>query len=243
MNNQPSDHKEDENHLDKYVGYRLREKRIRLNLKLTDISGKLRVSHQQIQKYERGQTRISASALFSLSQLLGVNPNYFFEGYTPTLYNTLSRENAVQAVEKTERLNIFVIEDDPGDELLLRRALDASPYKTNIFSAHDGSKALEFLKNRNGMGHFPRPHIILLDLNIPKRSGLEVLREIKRDREIQDIPVIIMTHSINASEMVGLYRNYAAGYISKLFNFEEFQESILGMVHYWAKVVVLPQTA
>jgi DNA-binding response OmpR family regulator len=84
---------------------------------------------------------------------------------------------------------------------------------------------------------------VLLDLNIPKRDGQTVLKEIKRDREIQDIPVIILTNSISVQEMIMVYKNQASGYISKSFDYDVFQKNMIGLVDYWSTVVVLPNTA
>jgi DNA-binding response OmpR family regulator len=100
--------------------------------------------------------------------------------------------------------------------------------------------ALDFLRNKTTSVDFPRPDVILLDLNIPKRDGATVLREIKRDRDISDIPVIIMTNSINFQEMISCYKSFAAGYICKPFDFDIFQNCIDSFARYWAQSVVLP---
>jgi CheY-like chemotaxis protein len=140
-------------------------------------------------------------------------------------------------------LSILLVEDDPTDELLTRRALEAADHKVHIFCVHDGAQAIEFLRYKTMNVDFPRPDIVLLDLNIPKRDGQTVLKEIKRDREIQDIPVIILTNSISVQEMIMVYKNQASGYISKSFDYDVFQKNMIGLVDYWSTVVVLPNTA
>lgn len=234
--------------IDIYVGKKLRDKRQKAGLTLAEIANKIGVSHQQIQKYEHAQSRISASALFQLSKILGVTSDYFFDGFQASDDgNDKKNVSDIISPHRSKSLNILIVEDDPADELFLRRALENCEHKTQVFSVHDGIKALEFLRKKNGnvtgATLFPKPDIILLDVNIPKRDGHEVLKEIKRDRDIQDIPVIIITNGISIKEMISLYKSQAAGYVCKSFDFDTFQENINGLVNYWASVVVLPQTA
>ena len=228
--------------VDAYIGYKLREQRQKLNFTLSDVANRIGVSLQQVQKYEQGKSRIPAVLLYKLAKVLSVSPDYFFEGID-NINSTFLKYNTGGDIsfERPKALTLFVIEDDPSDELLIRNILNASRYDIKVFSAHDGEKALEMLRNRKSLSLFPRPDIILLDLNIPKRDGHYVLREIKRDEELCDIPVIVITNSISVKEMMSTYRSYAAGYICKSFDLEVFHNNILKMVSYWADVVVLPR--
>ncbi len=229
--------------LDQYIGKRLREKRQKLGFTLTDLAEKLAVSHQQIQKYEQAQSRISAITLYQLGEILGVEPSYFFQGFSAFQKKCGRIHGDVIVPDRQSSLNVLLIEDDAADELLARRAFAEASLPVNIFTVHDGVAALDCLRNRSTLVDFPRPDIILLDLNIPKHDGATVLREIKRDREISDIPVIILTNSINFQEMISCYKTYAAGYICKPFDFDVFQKSIDALVRYWALTVVLPSRA
>ncbi|MES2253348.1 MAG: response regulator [Pseudomonadota bacterium] len=226
--------------LDHYIGKRLREKRQKLGLTLTDLAEKLGVSHQQIQKYEQAQSRVSAITLYHLGEILGVEPSYFFQGFSAFKKKTERVAGDVIVPDRESVLNILLVEDDAADELLTRRAFDECSVSVNLFTVHDGVVALDFLRNKSTSVDFPRPDIILLDLNIPKRDGATVLREIKRDRDMSDIPVIIMTNSINFQEMILCYKAYASGYICKPFDYDVFQNSIESLASYWAKSVVLP---
>lgn len=232
-----NDHQKD---LDSYIGRRLREKRQKLSLTLTDLAEKLGVSHQQIQKYEQAQSRIAAITLYQLGEILGVDPSYFFQGYSAFKKKTERISGDVIIPDRESTLHILLVEDDAADELLTRRAFSETSVDVSLFTVHDGVAALDFLRNKCTSVDFPRPDIILLDLNIPKRDGATVLREIKRDRDISDIPVIIMTNSINFQEMISCYKAYAAGYICKPFDFDVFQKSIDSLARYWAQSVVLP---
>ena len=231
--------------LEEYVGRRLREKRQKLGMTLAYVAEKLSISHQQIQKYEQAQSRISAAILFQIGQVYGVPSHYFFEGYRSDIEKKpeIPAPTDVITYREEKNLNILLVEDNPADELLTRRALEASKHKINVFCVHDGVQAIEFLRYKTLAADFPRPDVVLLDLNIPKRDGHTVLKEIKRDRDIQDIPVVILTNSISIQEMVSIYKNYASGYISKSFDYDVFEDSLIGFVNYWVSVVVLPNTA
>ena len=231
-----------ENELDAYIGYKLREQRQKLNFTLSDVSNRIGVSLQQVQKYEQGKSRIPAILLFKIAKVLSVSPDYFFDGIDSINSSFLKYNTGGDiSFERPKALNMFIIEDDPSDELLIRNILNTSRYDIKIYSAHDGEKALEMLRNRKTMTLFPRPDLILLDLNIPKRDGHYVLREIKRDEELCDIPVIVITNSISVKEMMSTYKSYAAGYICKSFDLEIFHNNIIRMIEYWADVVVLPR--
>lgn len=230
--------------IDHYIGYKLREKRQKLNFTLSDIATRLGISLQQVQKYEQGKSRVPAIFLYKIARILGVTPDYFFEGIENINSSFLkSNTGGDISFERPKSINIFLVEDDPSDELLIRNILNTCKYKVKVFSTHDGEKALELLRNRKTISIFPRPDLILLDLNIPKRDGHHVLKEIKRDQDLCDIPVIILTNSISVKEMVSTYRNYAAGYICKSFDLEIFHQNIIKMIEYWADIVILPRMA
>jgi CheY-like chemotaxis protein/DNA-binding XRE family transcriptional regulator len=231
--------------LDFYIGKRIREKRQKLNMSLNDMSEKLGISYQQIQKYEQGHVRISANTLYNISRVLGVPAQYFFEGFefkdSNVLKNTLGHISG-QVCKKP--LNILLVEDDSVEELITRKALeDPKNLPVKVFCVHDGDQAIDFLKNRISNVDFSRPDIIILDLNLPKRNGHELLKEIKRNNNLQDIPVIILTNSICLQEVCDLYRHYASGYINKSFDFNLFKENLSVLIKYWSSSVVLPNRA
>jgi len=229
------------NEIDCFVGKKLREKRQKLSLTLMDVANYLGISHQQVQKYEQGKSRISAGTLFQLAQMFGVNSDYFFQGFTPRS-RIKTNDEGVIAFKRNISLNILLVEDDAADEMILRKAISSCKHTTNIFCIHDGAKAIEIIEAGGGEV-FPVPDIVLLDLNLPKRSGYEILENIKENSTTRHIPVIVVTNSVNIKDMVAVYKAHAAGYVCKSFDFKTFQDSIVGLINYWSSVVVLPHTA
>jgi CheY-like chemotaxis protein/DNA-binding XRE family transcriptional regulator len=220
--------------LDVYVGGKLRKRRQKLDLTLAQVAERLGVSHQQIQKYEQAETRVSAPALYQIATLYGVSPQYFFEGFSD--YSLKKNSH----VHDHEALNILLVEDDPADELIIRSAIEGMSTKVRIFSVHDGMQAIEFLRNKNVTASFPRPDVILLDLDIPKKNGLSVLRDIKRDRGIHDIPVIMLVNTICQDTLQSVYSHQAAGYICKADSRENLTNRIKSFIQYWTQSVTLP---
>ena len=239
MDNLADDLKE----LDVFIGKRLREKRHKLGLTLVQVGKDVGMSHQQIQKYEQAQSRVSAGVLYQLGQFYGISPHYFYQGFTPPHQRSEKKKGNAVFHNPAKVLHILLVEDNPADELLMRRSLDASNHKINVFCVHDGAQTIDFLRYKQDLDvDFPRPDLILLNLNIPKRDGFNVLKEIKRDRLLQDIPVIALTNGISVEEMVNVYQNYAAGYVCKTFDHALFQANIVTLINYWSSVAVLPGT-
>lgn len=227
--------------IDDYVGKKLRQRRKKIGATLSDLSKHLNVSHQQVQKYEQGETRISAGILYRISQMLGVKPDYFFEGYKAKgIDQEKIRKTDIIEFQPESPLNILLVEDDPSDEILLKKILEEYSPVPNVYSLRDGEQALSFLIGKNMVEHFPMPDIIFLDLNIPKVKGFDVLRALKRDADIRMIPVIVVSNSINKKEMLDVYKNYASGYVCKNFDLSIFKQQIFASLDYWSSTVVLP---
>ncbi len=225
--------------LDAYIGMRLRQQRLKLDLTLAQVADWLDVSLQQVQKYELGQSRISTAALYKLSQLLCVTPGFFYQDFEK--YHADCAPNPEGRLTKSafSCFHVCVVEDDPADEMMMREIFETAPVKTKIMRFHDGEVVLDFLRNLGAQNVFHRPDIILLDLNIPKRDGHSVLKEIKRDPQVKDIPVIILTNSVNAADLVKGYQNFASGYLCKSFDYETFERKLHNLLLYWSETVML----
>lgn len=227
--------------LDLFLGKKLKHYRTKVGWTLSDLSARLGVSHQLVHKYEYGFTKISANTLYKLSQLFHITPNSFYEGfYESDSANNLNNEEDSLSFKKKEKINILLIEDNPADEFLLRKILDSSQYKTNLFCLHDGQDVMNFLRKNLGMTLFQKPDLILLDLNLPHVNGISVLKSLKQDREFQNIPVIVITNSLSKKDMENCYKNFASGYMSKSFDFNTFKNNLLKAVGYWVDTVILP---
>ncbi|MDO4974761.1 MAG: response regulator, partial [Alphaproteobacteria bacterium] len=180
-------------------------------------------------------TRISVSTLYKLAKLYAVDIERFFVG----LADPKNNKNLDRNLSKSSNINLLIVEDNPGDEAIIRNTLTCFN-NLNILCVHDGIQALNVLKYKTLCDDFPSANIIFLDIFIPKRDGLSILKEIKRDKEIQDIPVIILTSNINQELMNEAYKLGASGYISKSFDYNIFKESITDCIKYWTKAVNLP---
>lgn len=222
--------------IDSFLGQKLNDFRNKVGWTLSDLGEKIGVSHQQIHKYEQGTTKLSANTLHKLSQLFNTCPNSFFEGFS----ESKNTNNDELSLNKKNKLNILLIEDNPADEFLVRKILNNSEYESNIFCLHDGQEVMDFLRKKLNITPFPRPDIILLDLNLPNVNGQSILRSLKQDRDLQDIPVLVITNSLSKKDMETSYKNYASGYMTKSFDFNTFQDNLLTAIKYWTKTVILP---
>jgi len=144
---------------------------------------------------------------------------------------------------EAQPVNILLIEDDEGDIRLAKEALKEGKILNRLFIVEDGVEALDFLYRRGKYADpskSPRPGLILLDLNLPKMNGLDVLRSIKSDPELRRIPVIILTTSKEEEDIIKSYDLDANSYITKPVDHEKFIEAVHSLRHYWLTVVTLP---
>lgn len=142
----------------------------------------------------------------------------------------------------TEPVEILLIEDNPGDIRLITEILKEAKIQNNISVAMDGEVALKFLLNEDEFKDAPRPHLILLDLNLPKMDGREVLTEIKADDELKSIPVVILSTSTAKEDIIGTYKNHANSYITKPVDLDQFIRVVESIQNFWLSIVKLPQS-
>lgn len=143
-----------------------------------------------------------------------------------------------------KKINLLLIEDSEEDVILIEESLDAcNADYINITNVSDGEEALNYLYKNEGYEDSITPDLILLDLNIPKINGLEVLETIKNDGKLNNIPVIVMTSSNLSSDIKESYSKNANSYIIKPIDFVEFKSVIKAFVDFWTKVVILPGLA
>lgn len=140
----------------------------------------------------------------------------------------------------TEPFNVLLIEDNPGDADLTRETLESSSLKVTLSVVVDGAEALEYLLREGRHGAAPRPDLILLDLNLPKLSGRDVLTQVKRSDTLRVIPVVVLTSSGADRDVVESYNLGANCYITKPVDWRAFQTIVQGVVDFWLTIVKLP---
>lgn len=143
-------------------------------------------------------------------------------------------------MERTQGVDILLVEDDPGDVELTREVMGDVQIPIVLHVVEDGEKALCFLKNEAPYSHAPRPDMILLDLNMPRKNGRETLREIKSDLFLRSIPVIVLTTSEAEGDIAACYDLGANCYIAKPISFDAFARVVGVMVEFWFSMVKLP---
>jgi len=137
-------------------------------------------------------------------------------------------------------VEILLVEDNPADVRLTREALKEGKVYSNLHWVKDGVEALEFLRNAGRHQGAPRPDILLLDLNLPKKDGREVLHEIKNDGKLKRIPVVILTTSQAEEDVLKSYNLHANCYVTKPVDLEQFIRVVRSIDAFWLTVVTLP---
>jgi chemotaxis family two-component system response regulator Rcp1 len=137
-------------------------------------------------------------------------------------------------------IEILLVEDSPDDASLTMEALQEGRVRNNISLVEDGVAALAFLRREGGYASAPRPDLILLDLNLPRKNGREVLAEIKQDPSLRRIPVVIMTSSDDEKDILAAYNLYVNCYVTKPVDLDQFVRVVKSIEHFWFTVVKLP---
>ena len=139
-------------------------------------------------------------------------------------------------------VDILLVEDSPSDQLLAREALADAAVPNRLHIVSDGIEAMAFLRRQGRHHAAPRPDLILLDLNLPRKDGREVLSEIKSNEELQRIPVVVLTTSESEQDVKRAYALHANCYVSKPVDFEAFKRVIRSIEEFWFRTVRLPSS-
>jgi len=137
-------------------------------------------------------------------------------------------------------IDILLVDDDEGDILLTRKALENGKIFNGMHVARDGVEAIEFLTQAGKFVDAPRPDLILLDLNMPRKDGREVLSDIKQDPELRSIPVVVLTTSDSDLDVANMYDLHANCFVTKPVDLEKFTKIVKEIKHFWFSVVKLP---
>ncbi len=136
-------------------------------------------------------------------------------------------------------IEILLVEDNPGDVRLTREALKDAKVRNNLHVAMDGVEALAFLRKQGKYGAAVRPDLILLDLNLPRKNGREVLEEVKKDPVLQHIPIVILTTSQAEQDVLESYRLRANAYVTKPVDLDQFLKVVSSIEEFWLEIVKL----
>lgn len=137
-------------------------------------------------------------------------------------------------------IEILLVEDNPGDSRLAKEALKESKLKNNLYVAEDGVEAMNFLYKTGKYSKMPRPDLIILDLNLPKKDGREVLAEIKNNDNLKRIPVVILTISKAEEDILKTYNLHANCYVTKPLDLDQFMKVVRSIEDFWLTIVKLP---
>jgi two-component system, chemotaxis family, response regulator Rcp1 len=141
---------------------------------------------------------------------------------------------------RVKPIDILLVEDNPGDVDLAREALEQTKLFNQLYVVGDGEEAMAFLRRQGKHTDAPRPDLILLDLNLPRKDGREVLAEIKSDENLKRIPVVILTISKDEEDVLRSYNLHANCYITKPIDISQFFRVVKSIEEFWLSIVVLP---
>jgi CheY-like chemotaxis protein len=137
-------------------------------------------------------------------------------------------------------IEILLVEDDPGDVLITREVLEHNKFKNRLHVARDGEEGLNFLYQRGTHQDAPRPDLILLDLNLPKYDGRQLLEKVKSDADLSRIPVVVLTTSSAEEDIVRSYKLHANAYVAKPVDLDQFVSAVRQIDEFFLQVVRLP---
>jgi CheY-like chemotaxis protein len=157
------------------------------------------------------------------------------------LANATGKTMAPLSKRQSRRVEVLLVEDNPGDVRLTQEALKDGRVMVNLTVAADGVEAMDILKRRGVHASKSRPDLILLDLNLPRKNGREVLEEIKADNDLKRIPVIVMTTSKAEQDIHKVYNLNANCYITKPVDLDEFLNVVRSIEDFWLTIVTLPK--
>jgi CheY-like chemotaxis protein len=147
------------------------------------------------------------------------------------------------AADEDVPIEVLLVEDDPGDVLMTREAFEEHKVRNRLNVVSDGADALAYVRREGEFADAVRPDLILLDLNLPKRDGREVLKELKTDPDLREIPIVVLTTSSAESDVLASYQLYANAYVTKPVDFERFISAVKQIDDFFVSLVKLPRRA
>jgi CheY-like chemotaxis protein len=140
----------------------------------------------------------------------------------------------------TRSISVLLVDDDPGDVLMIQEALKSIEAPRQVYVANDGEEAIAFLRQTGRYTKAPRPDVVLLDLNMPRMDGRQVLAEIKADALLRSIPIVVLTTSQSPADILSSYSLHANAYVTKPLNLDELTDVVHKIDYFFARIAALP---
>ncbi len=225
----------------KYIGARIRKKRKAMGLSLQQLAEVLKLSTQQVQKYESGASKVSAERLALISHIFSEPIDYFYRDID---FNSITIGDSVQPTvinsTRNVKLDIMLVEDSPADAMLFKRAAESFSEIGEITIEHHANKVMPYLLNHQQNPNHKLPDILFLDISLTAGNGFDLLKKIKDDHSLRHLVVAIISGSINWEDMMKAYRMGAASYILKSSKDRPMSELLESVLEYWSHSVILP---
>jgi CheY-like chemotaxis protein len=145
--------------------------------------------------------------------------------------------------EVVRPIEVLLVEDDPGDVLMTQEAFSDFEIANTLNVVMNGEDAIAYMRKQGPFADAPRPDLVILDLNLPRRNGREVLRDVKGDPELRRIPIVVLTTSEAETDVLAVYDLHANAYVRKPADFDEFVGAVRAIDHFYSRVVRLPPAA
>lgn len=223
------------NTIEQRLGQSVKNWRTRLNIAQDELARRAGFHRSYISDVERGSRNVSLRSIEKLAEALGVS--------IPTLFADLESKSPAVPLRNDEMVDILLVEDDENDMLLAMQALKKANLTNRIFVVRDGAEALDYLFCTGQYAYrriHDQPQVILMDLNLPKIDGLEVLRRVKADSRTRSIPVVVLTATKQDSAIATCKRLGAETFIAKPVNFQNFSAMTLQLSLQWALLKPTP---
>ena len=137
-------------------------------------------------------------------------------------------------------ISVLLVDDDPGDVLMIEEAFESIGSPRKVYVVNDGEEAVAFLRQTGEFSDAPRPDVILLDLNMPRMDGRQVLAEVKSDVELRSIPIVVLTTSQSPADILSSYTLHANAYVTKPMNLDDLTEVVHKIDYFFARIAALP---
>lgn len=225
----------------KYIGARIRKKRKAMGLSLQQLAEVLKLSTQQVQKYESGASKVSADRLALISHIFSEPIDFFYRDID---FNSITIGDEVKPTVITpvrqKKLKVMLIEDNPADAMLFKTTAERFDMIDEIVIEHHVNKVMPYLLNHQQNPNHELPDMIFLDLGLTSGSGFDLLKKIKDDHTLRHLVVVVVSGSINWEDMMRSYRMGAASYVLKSGKENSLEENLQEVLRYWTDLVILP---